>query len=148
VHTHDYPTAHENHHLQPLSRGGWNDPSNMIWLCANGHGDVHFFLDLIEKCKGPERVPFRLAKHYSPAIRRTAAAGWSRYAAAFLAGDYARHAALWSTSGQPREGMPVGMPTYQAATSRSELALLLRVAEVSRDPVSDLRALLSPGVER
>lgn len=160
VHTHDYVTAHEYHHLRPVSRGGWTASSNMVWLCANGHGDVHFFLDAIEDAADRLRksgtaaiadtapvgaVPWDFAKHFSPAIRETAARGWRMYATEYLTGAYDRHAKLWSTSGLPRDGMPAGMPSYSSATSRSEVSLLLRIAEVTPDPASAVKRLLTAG---
>lgn len=159
VHTHDYVTSHEYHHLRPVSRGGWTDPTNMVWLCANAHGDVHFFLDLIEDAAdvlrknmlevppadwAPANVPFDKAKHFSPSIRRTAVRGWSAYGDEYMAGTYDRHRALWSTSGHPREGMPAGMPTYMQATSRAEVSLLLRIAEVTPNPSAAVRRLITP----
>jgi hypothetical protein len=134
AHRHEYATSEEHHHLQPQSRGGPTHADNLVWLCSNAHGDVHYFLDLIEDAAtklstvfrdGPyapadavKAVPGAKAKHYSPAVRHAAVDGWNRYAVDFLAGKYDAHALLWSTSGQPREGLVNTMP-YSVAVQHS-----------------------------
>lgn len=119
AHKHSSPAPEEHHHLQPLSRGGKTIPANMVWLCANAHSDAHYFLDLIEdtaKMYGgvwdeiPGLIPWSTARTFSPKVRDAAVTGWSRYGAAFLAGDYAAHSLIWSSSGQPREGLVYRTP--------------------------------------
>jgi len=144
VHRHEYVTAHEYHHLRPQSRGGTSRAENMVWLCANAHGDVHFFLDLIEKHRGPEHVPFEQAKHYGPAVRQVARNGWQEYAEAFLRGEYRKHAYLWSTSGQPREDVDIALgptrllagdlPPFSVALRRLELPYWLNLVPESEVP--------------
>jgi hypothetical protein len=153
VHVHEYVTSEEHHHLQPQSRGGKTKADNMVWLCANAHGDVHFFLDLIEdaatrlmvqfrsRTRDPEAavkaVPGSIAKHYSPAVRRTAVRGWMRYGADFLAGTYDAHALLWSSSGQPRENLVYRMP-YAIAAEWNEAEHMLGRARMHLDGRADL----------
>jgi hypothetical protein len=144
VHRHQYVTSEERHHLQPQSRGGPTNAGNLVWLCANAHGDVHYFLDLIEDAAtalmrtststdgvtpadAVRHVPSRLAKHYSPAVRHTAAAGWHRYSLDFLAGKYAAHHLLWSSSGEPRYADP-SVPPYAVAARLSAADHWLGVA--------------------
>jgi hypothetical protein len=120
AHKHSSPAPEEHHHLQPLSRGGKTIPANMVWLCANAHSDAHYFLDLIEDTANtygdlradqvPGRIPWSTARTFSPKVRDAAVTGWSRYGAAFLAGDYAAHSLIWSSSGQPREGLVYRTP--------------------------------------
>lgn len=119
AHKHSSPAPEEHHHLQPLSRGGKTIPANMVWLCANAHSDAHYFLDLIEdtaKMYGgvwdeiPGLIPWSTARTFSPKVRDAAVTGWSRYGAAFLAGDYAAHSLIWASSGQPREGLVYRTP--------------------------------------
>lgn len=114
AHRHTSIVAEENHHLQPQSRGGHTVVANMRYLCANAHGDVHYLLDLIEDRATPmigcpvevlwpyETIPWEQRRMFGPGIRDAALTGWMQYGGAFLAGEYRRHAALWTTSGQPR----------------------------------------------
>ena len=114
AHKHSSVVAEENHHLQPMSRGGRTVAANMRYLCANAHSDTHYLLDLIEHFATPligtgallndpiRAIPWSVLRTYGPGIRGSAFAGWGKYARAFLAGEYQRHAALWTTSGQPR----------------------------------------------
>jgi hypothetical protein len=135
AHRHEYPTAEEYHHLQPLSRGGKTEQANMVWLCANAHSDVHYFLDTIERRarKGerhPASVPGVTAVHYGPAIRRLARLGWARYADDFLAGRLDAHVMLWSSSGAPRLEISTDLTPYSLAVRRSEAAHWLSVARI------------------
>lgn len=114
AHKHNSVVAEENHHLQPMSRGGRTVVANMRYLCANAHSDTHYLLDLIEDYAIPligtgaaprdplSVIPWEVLRTYGLGIRHAAVTGWLRYAEAFLAGDYRRHAALWTTGGQPR----------------------------------------------
>jgi hypothetical protein len=123
AHKHTSIVAEENHHLQPQSRGGRTVVANMRYLCANAHGDVHYLLDLIEDAATPmigrsvevlwpyETIPWPQRRTFGPGIRDAALTGWMRYGRAFLAGDFVRHAALWTTSGQPRT-VETFMPTW------------------------------------
>lgn len=132
VHHHDAPTAEERHHLQPQSRGGSNAADNMRWLCANGHGDVHYFLDLIEKYRDPAAVPWSLAKHYGPAVRATAVEGWSRYAEAFLSGRLSAQVYFWTSAGLPVEGRPDTVPPYGLAASVGTVDTWLAIAQIRK----------------
>lgn len=131
VHKHEYLVPEEHHHLRPRARGGTNAADNMVWLCANAHGDVHYYLDLIEDHRGPDNVPFTIGKHYSPAVRQYAVKGWAAYAEEFLAGTWDRHAFLWSTSGQPREDLADRVPPYGTAVARGEADQWLNVAALT-----------------
>lgn len=132
AHTHDSIVAEEYHHVQPQSRGGLTKPDNMVWLCANAHSDVHYFLDLIEaRAKRhelhPEEVPGDIAASFGPKVRRVARDGWAKYADAFIAGHLDAHALLWSSSGEPREDQP-NVPPYWLALRRTESEHWLSVA--------------------
>jgi hypothetical protein len=110
----------------------------MRYLCANAHSDAHYLLDLIERyatrmigtgvpAEAPyEAIPWPELKTYGPRVRDAALHGWMAYGDAFLRGDYRKHAALWSTSGQPRPaslraastpGAPVLRVPYAVAAS-------------------------------
>lgn len=149
AHRHTSVVAEENHHLRPQSRGGPNTAANMRYLCANAHGDAHYLLDLIEKhaktlIGTPGAVPsdpvdmiaWPVLRTYGPGVRRAAFDGWSQYGAAFLAGEYRRHAALWSTSGQPLgdisqydgDGRHTGPAPYSVAAARGEVGYWLSIA--------------------
>jgi hypothetical protein len=123
AHKHGGVVAEENHHLQPMSRGGLTVMANMRYLCANAHSDTHYLLDLIEKGAVPligtsakpddaiNTIPWSIARTYGPGIRDAAFTGWARYADAFLRGDYRRHFALWLTSGHART-LAAGAPRW------------------------------------
>lgn len=113
AHSHRSAVAQERHHLQPKSRGGLDVATNMRTLCANAHGDVHYLLDAIEDQarqlgEGAQpidaftSIPAAVRRTYGAGVVRAALDGWARYGADYLAGKYARRAALWHTSGQPR----------------------------------------------
>lgn len=132
VHRHDAPTAEERHHLQPQSRGGRNTVDNLRTLCANGHSDVHYFLDLIERYRGPGAVPWEAAKHFGPAVRATAIEGWSRYAEDFLTGRLASSVYLWTSAGTPVEGRGGTIPPFHLAAAVGTVDMWLAVAQVRR----------------
>lgn len=150
AHRHDSLVAEENHHLQPLSRGGPSTPDNMRYLCANAHGDVHYFLDLIEdqatilagKLTGEpsgatlmwpyDKIPWSIRRTYGPGVRDVAVAGWMRYADAFLRGDYRAHYAIWISSGEPRPdatGRPLTAVSYSTAVRLDVVQSSLSLAE-------------------
>lgn len=116
AHKHDSIVAEENHHLQPQSRGGKTVKANMRYLCANAHSDTHYLLDLIEdnaatlvgesidRMEPYEMIPYAIRRTYGPGVRDAALTGWLLYADDFLAGKWAKHAALWTSAGQPRQG--------------------------------------------
>lgn len=133
AHVHDAPVPEEYHHIRPQCRGGLARPDNMVWLCANAHSDVHYFLDLIEKRaragkRHPEAVEAAESVHYGPKIKQFARLGWSRYAAEFLAGDFDAHALLWDTAGRPAKGAPAVAPPFTVAAYTSEVDYWLRLA--------------------
>lgn len=151
AHRHESAVAEENHHLQPQSRGGLTVRANMRYLCANAHGDVHYLLDLIEKHATPligrideplwayESIPWPVRRSYGPGVRDAALTGWMRYAPAFLRGEYRRHAALWSTNGQPASARGSGMMggidvsplcSYGVAVASGQVAAMLRAVEL------------------
>ena len=45
------------HHVVPLSRGGTNDPSNIVVLCARAHGAAHS-----AACEGASSAPALLCR--------------------------------------------------------------------------------------
>jgi hypothetical protein len=142
AHTHDYLVPEEYHHLRPQCRGGETKPDNMVWLCANAHSDVHYFLDLIEKQakagkRHPERIPGPVADHFGPKVRAAARRGWALYADEFLTGRLDAHALLWDTSGQPSEEAGGNVPPYELATTRLEVEHWLSMARLRRTLNSD-----------
>lgn len=153
AHTHTSLAPEEHHHLQPLSRGGKTVEGNMRWLCANAHSDAHYFLDLIEDAAvrlmtvfrdGPylppqavNAIPWPTARTYSPKVRDAAITGWSRYGAAFLAGDYAAHSLIWSSSGQPREGLIYRTP-FSVAQEWNDVDTMLNRAQLHLDGRIDI----------
>lgn len=133
AHTHEYLVPEEYHHLRPQCRGGLTRPDNMVWLCANAHSDVHYFLDLIEKraktgARHPDQVPGKVAVHYGPRVRHFARLGWSLYADDFMAGRLDAHALMWDTSGHPSPYSPVQVPPFGVAAGMSEADYWLRLA--------------------
>jgi len=135
AHVHECPVSEEYHHVRPQARGGKSVPTNMVWLCANAHSDVHYFLDEIERRaqareRHPERVPGPVAVHFGPIVRQVARTGWAEYAEDFIAGRYAAKYLLWSSSGEPR-GEDSIVPPFWLATRRSEADHWLWIAETT-----------------
>jgi HNH endonuclease len=118
VHTHEAAEPLERHHMQPLSRGGPNTPDNLVLICANAHGNVHYLLTAIEGARGYAGIPLAVKRSYGPEVKRIALTGWERYAEAFLAGRLWREVELWSTDGLPRRA---DVPPYGWAAHTAEL---------------------------
>lgn len=144
AHVHAYDTAEEYHHVRPQARGGLSVPTNMIWLCANAHSDVHYFLDEIERRakrheRHPERVPGTIAVHYGPLVRAVARRGWLQYADDFEAGRFKAEALLWSSNGEPLEGLTT-VPPYWLAARRRETDHWLSEARAHLDGIRPLES--------
>jgi hypothetical protein len=101
----------------------------MVWLCANAHSDVHYFLDLIENLRGAV-IPLDKAKHYAPKIRQIARRGWDLYAEEFLAGKWDKHHLLWLSSGDPRNPEQPGPGRFSDAVRHAEVPRWLATAGV------------------
>lgn len=135
AHAHEYLAPEEYHHVQPLSRGGLTKPDNMVWLCANAHSDVHYFLDLIEKRakqqqRRPEAVPGAVADHFGPKIRQIARRGWAEYADEFMSGRLDAFAMLWTSAGEPTNAGGLNVPPFWLAARRSEAEHWLSLARM------------------
>lgn len=101
AHMHESLEPLERHHIQPLSRGGPNVKSNLVTICGNAHGNVHYLLSAIERVGGYENLDGAVKRTYGYGVRRIALAGWAEYRDAFLAGDLWRELELWTSDGQP-----------------------------------------------
>lgn len=121
AHRHSGTIPQQKHHVQPLSRSGPNRKYNLVVICANAHDDTHYLLDAIEKARGYAGVPEAVKRSFGAGVRRVAMRGWAAYSVAFLAGEYRREAALWSTSGEP---IAAGVPPFAEAIR--EVALMAR----------------------
>jgi hypothetical protein len=148
AHHHTAVVAEERHHLQPLSRGGLTVAANMRWLCANAHSDAHYLLDLIEDNAVPlvggnwrpitayKAIPAATRRTYGRGVTDAALAGWDRYAARFLEGEFRAVRLLWHTSGQPRTAnqlTPIP-PPYQVANQHDTVASWVGAVERAEQP--------------
>jgi hypothetical protein len=77
VHRHRSWVPMEVHHVWPLGMGGPDKIANKITLCANGHSEVHGFLDLLRKHDG--KVPWLQAWRYGGKVRRLARLGYEQW---------------------------------------------------------------------
>lgn len=103
VHSHASLVPIEAHHIRPKSRGGRDVTTNMIPLCANGHGDVHYLLDEVEDSGGWDVVPWAVMRSFGLKVRAVARLGWNSYAADFMAGRLDAEVRAYRTSGVPRD---------------------------------------------
>lgn len=79
VHVHDDMIPQERHHVWPLGMGGPDVPSNIVVLCANGHGAVHTYQGLVLKyAKTFRPVPWRVARLFGLKVRALAHEGLHR----------------------------------------------------------------------
>lgn len=74
VHVHHSMVPLEMHHIIPKAYGGTNIPENLVRICANGHGDVHFYLSLLFKFQG--FVPWDQEKMFGTKVRSLAQRGF------------------------------------------------------------------------
>lgn len=49
VHVHYSKVPQEDHHVWPLGYHGPDIATNKARVCANGHGDIHYYLELLLK---------------------------------------------------------------------------------------------------
>jgi hypothetical protein len=108
---HDEKVPIEQHFVRPRPRGGGD--SQVIDLCANAHGRVHYLLDGIEAYAAacPYATPGEVVNQLPPHVwtgftdteRMIAYRGWEAYGLGFLNGRYANAYRWWSTDGQAKE---------------------------------------------
>ena len=103
VHVHQANVPQEDHHIRPLSRGGPNVKDNRIRICANGHSDAHYVMDLCEDYKGYENIPRAILRSFGYRVRRLGKRGWDSYKDVWLrpVGPPAEWT-LTTTMGDPR----------------------------------------------
>jgi len=117
AHKHRSPVPLERHHIQPQSRDGKTVLSNLVTICGNTHGNVHYLLDRIEDeamslmSQGRRTfppydaylaIPKDIRNSYSLVERRIALRGWGGYGARFVRGEFTTRYSARSTSGQDR----------------------------------------------
>lgn len=76
VHKHRTDVPLDSHHIWPKSEGGPTVPSNLVWLCPNGHREVHEYLRLLVKLDG--KVPWVKRRKYGKKTRNVAEEGFWR----------------------------------------------------------------------
>jgi hypothetical protein len=74
VHKHRFTVPIDKHHIWPLSRGGPDEPGNIINVCANGHRRIHDYLRLLVRHKG--NVPWLTKRLFGHRVRQVALRGW------------------------------------------------------------------------
>lgn len=67
----------DRHHVRPLSWGGPDVKSNIIWLCPNAHRQVHLLLSLYKKHQGA--VTREMKKDFSRFTQALAQRGWDAH---------------------------------------------------------------------
>jgi len=73
-HKHREMVPIEIHHIWPLGMDGSDTKENKVSLCANAHGAIHGYLDLLLKHEG--RVPWFKARVYGRVVRAYAMLGY------------------------------------------------------------------------
>lgn len=76
AHAHRELVPMEDHHVWPRGEGGPDVPANIVRLCSNGHGQVHWLLSLLIKHNGD--LPWSTRRQYGVKVRQLAALGWRR----------------------------------------------------------------------
>lgn len=74
VHVHRDFVPQEDHHILPQEFGGKSAKENMARVCSNGHGDVHYYLNLLLKYDG--QVPWNDAKMFGMRVKSLAQRGY------------------------------------------------------------------------
>jgi hypothetical protein len=73
VHKHRSWVPIERHHVWPRGLGGPDVESNKISVCANGHYEIHAYLDhLIKGTWGA------VERHFGAKVKRYARSGWEQ----------------------------------------------------------------------
>lgn len=75
VHRHTSAVPLESHHVWPLGDGGPNTPKNRITVCANGHYEIHAYLDLL-RITTPT---WRQKLMFGFKVRKYAVLGWTQF---------------------------------------------------------------------
>jgi hypothetical protein len=76
VEMHWTPVPLEDHHIKPKENGGlklWRGLPNIVRVCSNAHGNVHYFMDLLLKYEG--KVPWKIARTFGKKTRSIAIMG-------------------------------------------------------------------------
>lgn len=84
VHEHREMVPIEVHHIHPTGLGGPDIAANKVKLCANAHGSVHLYLDLLRKHNGV--VPWSTGKRYGKRVRDLARQGYDAWRTSLLDG--------------------------------------------------------------
>lgn len=75
VHRHRSSVPIQTHHVFPVGLGGPNVHSNRVQICADGHTEVHNYMNLLVG----DAVPWRVRLRYGFRVRRLARQGWDAY---------------------------------------------------------------------
>lgn len=70
------PDELHSHHVWPLSEGGTDETSEMLWLCPTMHVNVHELWRLFKRHEG--RPPWPVLRYYSQYCRQVVQRGWDR----------------------------------------------------------------------
>lgn len=79
AHVHNATVPIETHHIEPKEYGGKTEPDNLVKICSNAHGNVHYFIGLLLKHAG--KVPMTEARTFGIREREIAAEGYRRIVA-------------------------------------------------------------------
>lgn len=82
VHDHNSYVPLEDHHIHPQGWHGPDSEENLIRLCSNGHGEVHYYLALL-LATGKARIadatlsiPLNIRTHFGYKVKNYASAGF------------------------------------------------------------------------
>jgi hypothetical protein len=77
VHKHRDEVPLDRHHIWPQADGGPTLPDNLVWVCPNGHREIHEYLRLLKKLDG--KVPWLKRRKYGKKVRDLAETGYVRF---------------------------------------------------------------------
>ena len=74
VHKHRDEVPLDSHHVWPKAYGGPTTPDNLIWVCPNGHRDIHAYMRLLIKNNG--KVAWLQRRKFGKKVRDYAEQGY------------------------------------------------------------------------
>jgi hypothetical protein len=82
VHTHRDFVPAEDHHVWPKEWHGPNTKENLIRVCSNGHGEIHYYLSLLlasgetDPDKAVNAIPYHIRNRFGSKVRGYALKGF------------------------------------------------------------------------
>jgi hypothetical protein len=78
VHKHRDDVPLDSHHIHPKQYGGPSTPDNLIWVCPNGHREIHNYLRLLLRQPGGKKPSWIQRRKFGRGVRKYAELGFAR----------------------------------------------------------------------